>query len=107
MGFFELNFDIITMLKIHTFVYTKYIFMEKTRKLIDVNSDVLRILEEEAKRQNRSLKSLMEYTLEDTARKLASPSAEYKIMMDDMLKKLDAGKLDFTPIDDLRAKYGV
>ena len=55
-----MNFDIITMLKIHTFVYTKYIFMEKTRKLIDVNSDVLRILEEEAKRQNRSLKSLME-----------------------------------------------
>lgn len=81
--------------------------MEKTRKLVDVDTEVLNILAKEAKRQNRSLKSLMEYTLEDTARKLASPSAEYKDMMDDMLKKLDKGKLDFMPIDDIRTKYGL
>jgi len=81
--------------------------MEKVRKLIDVDTSVLKILDEEAKKQKRSLKSLIEYTIEETARKLESPSEEYKIMMDDMLKKLDEGRLEFRPIDEIKSKYGL
>ncbi len=81
--------------------------MEKVRKLIDVDKKVLKILDEEAKKQKRSLKSLMEYTIEETARKLESPSAAYKTMMDDMLKKLDEGRLEFSPIDEIKSKYGL
>jgi ElaB/YqjD/DUF883 family membrane-anchored ribosome-binding protein len=81
--------------------------MEKVRKLIDVDREVLKILGAEAKKQKRSLKSLMEYTIEETARKLESPSAEYKTMMDDMLKKLDEGRLEFSPIDEIKSKYGL
>ena len=81
--------------------------MEKVRKLIDVDTTVLKILEEEAKKQKRSLKSLMEYTIEETARKLESPSQEYKTMMDDMLNKLDEGRLEFSPIDEIKSKYGL
>jgi len=81
--------------------------MEKVRKLIDVDMAVLKILDEEAKKQKRSLKSLMEFTIEETARKLESPSQEYKTMMDDMLKKLDEGRLEFSPIDKIKSKYGL
>lgn len=64
-------------------------------------------MDEEAKKQKRSLKSLLEYTIEETARKLESPSEEYKVLMDDMLKKLDEGRLNFSPIDEIKAKYGL
>ncbi|MDT7828400.1 hypothetical protein RQM65_06980 [Pricia sp. S334] len=81
--------------------------MEKVRKLIDVDHDVVKILEEEARKQKRSLKSLLEYTIEETARKLESPSAEYRTMIEDMLKKLDEGQLEFTSIDEIKSKYGL
>jgi hypothetical protein len=81
--------------------------MEKVRKLIDIEKDVLEILDEEAKKQKRSLKSLLEYTIKETAQKLESPSAAYKVMMDDMLKKLDEGRLEFSPIDEIKSKYGL
>lgn len=81
--------------------------MEKVRKLIDIDSDILKILDTEAKKQKRSLKSLLEYTIEETARKLESPSEEYQIIMDDMLKKLEKGQLNFSPIEEIRAKYGL
>lgn len=81
--------------------------MKKVRKLIDVDTAVLKILDEEAKKQKRSLKSLMEYTIEETARKLESPSTAYKTMMDDMLHKLDEGRLEFSSIDEIKSKYGL
>jgi len=79
--------------------------MEKIRKLIDVDENVIQILEEEAKKQKRSLKSLLEYTIEESARRLESPSAEYKTMMDDMLSRLQKGKIDFDPIEKIEKKY--
>lgn len=81
--------------------------MEKVRKLIDVDREILKILDQEAKKQKRSLKSLMEYTIEETARKLESPSAAYKTMMDDMLKKLGEGRLESSPVDEIKSKYGL
>ena len=79
--------------------------MEKVRKLIDIEEDVLNILEQEAKKQKRSLKNLLEYTIEETARKLESPSAEYQTMMDDMLQRLEKDEIDFSPIEEIRKKY--
>lgn len=81
--------------------------MEKIRKLIDVDQEVLKILDQEAKKQKRSLKSLLEYTIEETARRLESPSEDYKTMMDGMLKRLEKGEIDFDPIEEIEKKYGL
>ncbi|MDT0646880.1 hypothetical protein RM545_09265 [Zunongwangia sp. F260] len=76
--------------------------MEKVRKLIDLEEDVLIILEQEAKKQKRSLKNLLEYIIEETARKLESPSAEYQAMMDDMLQRLEKDEVNFSPMRKLK-----
>ncbi|MEM1336923.1 MAG: hypothetical protein AAF717_20995 [Bacteroidota bacterium] len=72
-----------------------------------MNEGALQVLEAEAKRQKRSLKSYLEYTLEEVARKLESPSAEYKAMMDDMLTRVAEGKAEFIPIEEIERKYGL
>ncbi|WP_422350029.1 hypothetical protein [Flagellimonas sp.] len=81
--------------------------MEKIRKLIDMDERILGILETEAKKQKRSLKSFLEYTLEETARRLESPSEEYKAMMDDMLTRVAEGKVEYIPIEEIEKKYGL
>ncbi len=81
--------------------------MGKVRKLIDLDEAVLHILDQEAKKQKRSLKSLLEYTIEETARRLESPSEEYKTMIDSMLKRLEKGKVIFDPINEIEKKYGI
>jgi len=79
--------------------------MERIRKLIDVDENALVILEAEAKKQKRSLKSFLEYTLEETARRLESPSEEYKAMMDDMLARVAKGEVEYDPIEEIEKKY--
>lgn len=81
--------------------------MEKVKKLIDIDKDVLIILNDEAKRQKRSLKSLLEITIQETANKLKTPSREYTDMMDSMLARLEKGEVDFTPIEEMRNRYGL
>jgi predicted HicB family RNase H-like nuclease len=81
--------------------------VEKIRKLIDVDKNALKILEEEAQKQKRSLKSYLEYTLEETARKLESPSKEYRAMMDEMLARVAEGKAEYIPIEEIEKKYGL
>lgn len=81
--------------------------MGKVRKLIDLDEAVLHILDQEAKKQKRSLKSLLEYTIEETARRLESPSEEYKTMIDSMLKRLEKGEVSFDPINEIEKKYGI
>jgi len=81
--------------------------MERIRKLIDVDKNALVILEAEAKKQKRSLKSFLEYTLEETARRLESPSEEYKAMMDDMLARVAKGEVEYDPIEEIEKKYGL
>lgn len=81
--------------------------MDKVRKLIDLDEEVLHILDQEAKKQKRSLKSLLEYTIEETARRLESPSEEYKTMMDSMLQRLEKGEIGFDPIEEIEKKYGL
>ncbi|TMU54559.1 hypothetical protein [Flagellimonas algicola] len=81
--------------------------MDRIRKLIDVDENALIILEAEAKKQKRSLKSFLEYTIEETARRLESPSEEYKAMMDDMLTRVAEGKVEYIPIEEIEKKYGL
>ncbi|MBS9460983.1 hypothetical protein KIM67_01075 [Flagellimonas sp. 389] len=81
--------------------------MKRVRKLIDLDENALSVLEAEAKKQKRSLKSFLEYTIEETARRLESPSEEYTIMMDDMLSRLEKGEVQFNPIEEIEKKYGL
>jgi len=81
--------------------------MKKVRKLIDINQDILELLDKEARKQKRSLKSFLEYILEETAKKLETPSQEYMDMMDQMLERLERGDLGFSPIEEIKAKYAL
>lgn len=81
--------------------------MEKVRKLIDLDKETLEVLNAEAKNQNRSLKNLLESTLQKEAQKIATPSYEYQKMMDDMLERVSKGDVDFTPISELKKQYGI
>ena len=81
--------------------------MEKVRKLIDLDKETLEILDAEAKNQNRSLKNLLESTLQNEAQKLATPSREYQKMMDEMLERVSKGDVDFTPVSEIKKQYGL
>lgn len=81
--------------------------MGKTKKLIELDDKAIKILEEQAKLQKRSLKNYIEYMLEDTALRYSEPSEEYKKMMDDMLDKMEKGEVEFVPVDEVRKKYGL
>jgi len=81
--------------------------MKKIRKLIDLDKETLEILNKEAKNQNRSLKNLLESTLQTEAQKLAAPSSEYQKMMDEMLERVSKGDVDFTPISEIKKQYGL
>jgi uncharacterized pyridoxal phosphate-containing UPF0001 family protein len=81
--------------------------MEKIRKLIDLDKETIETLNAEAKNQNRSLKSLLEITLQKEAQKLSTPSAEYTQMMDEMLERVSKGDVDFTPVSEIKKQYGL
>lgn len=80
--------------------------MGKTKKLIELDDEAIKILEKQAKLQKRSLKNYLEYTLEDTALRYSEPSEEYKKMMDDMLDRMEKGTLKTTPLKDVLKRYG-
>lgn len=78
----------------------------KTRKLIDIDKNILDVLEGEAKKQNRSLKNFLEYTIEQAGRKLESPSLQYKNLMDEMLNRVEEEDVHFSPMEEIQKKYG-
>ena len=80
--------------------------MGKTKKVIELNNKAIKILEQQAKLQKRSLKNYLEYTLEDVAIRYSEPSEEYKKMMDDIIKKDADGKLKTDTWDEIKAEYG-
>ena len=81
--------------------------MKKFKKLIDLDKETLEILSTEARNQNRSLKNLLEVTLQNEAQKLAVPSSEYQKMMDEMLERVSKGEVDFTPVSEIKKQYGL
>ena len=80
--------------------------MGKTKKLIELDEKTIAILEGQAKMNKRSLKNFIEWSLEETALRLAEPSEEYKSMID-VLKKRDAeGKLKWYSSEEIKKSYG-
>lgn len=69
--------------------------MQRVRKEISLDEETVTALEAQAKREGRKLKNYMEFVLKQQAM-VIEPSSEYKAMMDDMLAKDEAGKLEFT-----------
>ncbi|MEN3323088.1 hypothetical protein VP395_05080 [Mariniflexile soesokkakense] len=71
-----------------------------------MDDKTIKILEEQAKLQKRSLKNYLEYTLEDTAMRYSEPSEEYKKMMDAMLSRMEDGTLGTIPLSEVLKRYG-
>ncbi len=80
--------------------------MGKTKKLIELDDRAIKILEQQAKLQKRSLKNYIEFTLEDTAARFSEPSDAYKAMMDEMIKKYENGQLEPQSWEAIKAHYG-
>ncbi len=80
--------------------------MGKTKKLIELDDKAIKILEQQAKLQKRSLKNYIEFTLEDTAARFSEPSEEYKAMMDDMIKRDEDGTLVTYSVSEVLKQYG-
>lgn len=80
--------------------------MGKTKKLIELDDKAIKILEQQAKLQKRSLKNYIEFTLEDTAARFSEPSDAYKAMMDEMIKKYEEGQLEPETWEAIKARYG-
>ena len=87
-------------------LYIKYITMDTTKKLIEIDNKALEILKKQAKLQKRSLKNYIEFMLEETAARLSEPSEEYKKMMDDKLELLEKGSLKTYSYKEVMRKYG-
>lgn len=77
------------------------------RKELHLDEKVISVLEEEAKRQNRSLKNYLEYIAIEQARKLELPSKEYMEMMDDVLNRFENNQIEFNSIDEVISKHGI
>jgi hypothetical protein len=80
--------------------------MGKTKKLIELDDKAIKILEQQAKLQKRSLKNYIKFTLEDTASRFSEPSDAYKAMMDEMIKKYEDGQLEPETWEAIKARYG-
>ncbi len=80
--------------------------MGSTKKLIELDDKAIEVLEKEAKKQKRSLKNYLEYTLEDMAIRSSEPSEEYKKMMDEMIEKVESGEMKTYSLSDVMKEYG-
>ena len=79
--------------------------MGTTKKLIELNNESIKILQEQAKKEKRSLKNYIEFTLEHRAQEFKEPSNEYKAMVDDMMRRFEKGTLKTKPVAEIREKY--
>lgn len=80
--------------------------MASTKKLIELDDKAIEVLEKEAKKQKRSLKNYIEYTLEDIAVRFSEPTEEYKKMMDDMIEKVESGEMRTYSLKEVMKEYG-
>ncbi|RAV31007.1 hypothetical protein [Sinomicrobium soli] len=77
------------------------------RKELHLDEQVIKILEAEARRQNRSLKNYLEHLAIAQAKELEVPPKAYTEMMDDLCYKFDKGQIEFSAIEDVLARYGI
>ncbi|MFV0571264.1 MAG: hypothetical protein ACK5M1_02385 [Xanthomarina gelatinilytica] len=80
--------------------------MGKTKKLIELDTKAIEILEKQAKLQKRSLKNYLEFMLEETALRYSEPSDEYKKIMDDMIDRDQKGDLITHSWEAIKKQYG-
>ena len=78
--------------------------MDKKRKEIHLQEQVIMMLEHQAKKEGRNLKNYMEYILNQKAKEM-KPSKEYMKMMDEMLSKVEEGEIEYVSEKDIRKKY--
>ena len=77
------------------------------RKELHLENNVIKTLEFEAKRQNRSLKNYLENLAIEQAKKLELPSKEYTEMMDKLLSDFDNNKMEFSTIEEVLQRNGI
>ncbi len=81
--------------------------MNMIRKELHLDEKVIKALEIEAKKQNRSLKNYLEYLVIQQAQRLQVPSKKYTTMMDDMLTNYDNKELNFSSIEEVLKRNGI
>ena len=74
---------------------------DKKRKEISLDSEILSILEFQAKKQGRNLKNYLEFILTEKANSFEL-SEDYKRMMDKILKQKEEGNLSFLNEEEFR-----
>ena len=74
---------------------------DKKRKEISLDSEILSILEFQAKKQGRNLKNSLEFILTEKANSFEL-SEDYKRMMDKILKQKEEGNLSFLNEEEFR-----
>jgi hypothetical protein len=77
------------------------------RKELHLDQKTIKILEKEAKFQNRSLKNYLENLAIEQAKRLKAPSKEYINMMDDLLERFDNNKIEFSSIEEVQKRNGI
>ena len=77
------------------------------RKELHLDEKIISTLEEEAKRQNRSLKNYLEHLVIEQSKRLKLPSKEYRDMMDNLLEKFDSNEMSFSTIEDVIRRNGI
>lgn len=77
------------------------------RKELHLEENILRILEKEAKNQNRSLKNYLEHIAIQQAKLLEEPSKEYTNMIDDLLDRFEKNEIEFSSIENVLNRNGI
>lgn len=77
------------------------------RKELHLEENILRILEKEAKSQNRSLKNYLEHIAIQQAKLLEEPSKEYTNMMDNLLDRFEKNEIEFSFIENVLNRNGI
>jgi len=75
--------------------------MKTVRKELHLDKNVIQTLEQEAQKQNRSLKNYLENLAIQQAQRLQPPSKKYMDMMDDILNRFDNNKIEFSSIEEI------
>ena len=77
------------------------------RKELHLDETIISALEDEAKKQNRSLKNYLEFLAIEQAKKLEVPSKDYTDMMDGLLNKFDKKEIEFSTIEEVMSRNGI
>ena len=75
--------------------------IQKKRKEVLLDEEIIAILQHKAESEGRNLKNYMENVLKENAYAF-EPSEDYKIMMDKMINNHKEGKTNYTPWSEIK-----